>query len=67
VPGAWEMLSDDFGRRLPDLIVDTSTTSIRQQQYYPLTGTLIWPIVRQHYRPIGSVDGVRLYRLTGPR
>jgi hypothetical protein len=63
VPGAWEMLSDDFSRKLPDLIVDTSTTSIRQQQYYPLSRTLIWPIVRGHYEPIGSVDGVQLYRL----
>jgi hypothetical protein len=66
VPGAWEMLSDDFERALPDLIVDTSTTTIRNQEYYPLSGTVIWPIVLRHYRSIGSVDGVQLYRLVGP-
>ena len=63
VPGAWDMLKEDFDRRLPDLIVDGSTTTIRHQQYYPLSKTLIWPIVRRHYVPIGWVDGVRLYRL----
>jgi hypothetical protein len=67
VPGAWDMLSEDFERRLPDLILDVSTSTIRHQQYYPMSRTLIWPIVERHYRPIGSVDGVRLYRLTTPR
>ena len=67
MPGSWEMLSEDFGRRLPDLIVDTSTSEIRQQEYYPMSGTLLWPIVKAHYRFIGTVDGVRLYRLDPPR
>jgi hypothetical protein len=67
VPGAWDMLSDDFERRLPDLILDVSTTTIRHQQYYPMSQTLIWPIVQRHYRSIGSVDGVQLYRLVRGR
>jgi len=67
VPGAWNMLSEDFERSLPDLILDVSTTTIRHQQYYPMARTLIWPIVQRHYEAIGSVDGVRLYRLTTPR
>jgi hypothetical protein len=66
VPGAWDMLSADFERRLPDLILDVSTTTIRHQQYYPMSRTLIWPIVQRHYRSIGAVDGVRLYRLATP-
>jgi hypothetical protein len=67
VPGAWDMLEEDFGRRLPDLILDVSTTTIRHQQYYPMSRTLIWPIVQEHYRSIGAVDGVELYRLVRPR
>jgi len=67
VPGSWDMLSADFHKRLPDLIVDTSTTDIRQQQYYPLSKTLLWPIVTSHYRYVGSVAGVRLYHLSPAR
>ena len=40
LPGAWPMLVQDLERRAPDLIVDTSTTTIRQQDYYPMSHTL---------------------------
>ena len=66
LPGAWPMLAQDLQRRAPDLIVDTSTTTIRQQQYYPMSETLLWPLVQQRYHLVSTVDGVRFYRLNRP-
>jgi hypothetical protein len=44
------------------LIVDTSTTSLRQSEYFPLETTPLWGEVVRDYQLIGVVDGVRLYR-----
>lgn len=67
VPGAWDMLAADFKQRLPDLIVDTSTGRVRQQEYYPLSRTIIWPLVRSRYQLVGIVEDVRLYHLQPAR
>jgi hypothetical protein len=63
LPGAWPMLAADLARRAPDLIVDTSTGDIRQQQYYPMSATALWPLVESRYRLVSTFEGVRLYRL----
>jgi hypothetical protein len=63
LPGAWPMLAADLQRRAPDLIVDTSTGDIRQQQYYPLAATVLWPLVESRYKLVSTYDGVRIYRL----
>ena len=62
VPGAWPMLLADVARRPPDLIVDTSTAKIRQQEYYPLSTSPLWSFVASNYRLVATVDGVNLYR-----
>jgi hypothetical protein len=59
------MLADDLGRRPADLIVDTSTASIRQQEYYPLEETPLWDMVVANYRLVDTVEGVRIFRLVG--
>jgi hypothetical protein len=63
MPGAWSMLASDFRRRLPDLLVDTSGTDIRQSLLYPMASTWVWPVVRTDYRLVGTLDGVRFYKL----
>jgi hypothetical protein len=63
LPGAWELLAADLQRRAPDMIVDTSTGDIRQQQYYPMSATPLWPLVQSRYRLVSTFDGVRFYRL----
>ncbi len=65
LPGAWAMLDDDLAEHPADLIVDTSTASIRQQEYYPLSATPLWEMVTTSYHLVDVIDGVRLYRL-GP-
>jgi hypothetical protein len=62
LPGAWSMLADDFRRRLPDLIVDTTAADIRQSLLYPMKGTWLWTLVRADYRLVGTLDGVRFYK-----
>jgi hypothetical protein len=63
LPGAWEMLAEDVQRRPPDVIVDTSTGRIRQQEFYPLSSTPLAAVVRSSYRLVGEVEGVRIYHL----
>jgi hypothetical protein len=63
LPGAWQLLAADLQRRAPDMIVDTSTGDIRQQQYYPMSATPLWPLVQSRYRLVSTFDGVRFYRL----
>ena len=66
MPGAWSMLASDFRRRLPDLLVDTSGSDIRQSLLYPMARTWVWPVVRTDYRLVGTLDGVRFYKLDAP-
>lgn len=63
LPGAWTMLSEDLGRHPADLIVDTSTGRIREQQHYPMSSTPLARLVRERYQLIDVVEGVRVYRL----
>jgi hypothetical protein len=66
VPGAWDFLAADIAATPPDLIVDTSRTSIRKAEYHPLEATFLWEDVVRSYRLVDTVDGVRLYqRATG--
>lgn len=62
IPGAWSMLEADFRQHPPDLIVDTSSTAIRQADYYPLADTPIGAYVADHFHLVATVDGVRLLR-----
>jgi len=62
VPGAWTMLTRDFQRRLPDLIVDTTAGDIRQSELYPMSQTWVWPLVRADYRLVSTLDGVSFYK-----
>jgi hypothetical protein len=64
LPGAWAMLAQDIRARPPDVIVDTSTGRIRQQEFYPLASTPLAAVLRSSYRLVGEVDGVRIYHLT---
>ena len=52
---------------MPDLIVDTSTGKIRQQEYYPLSNSDLWPLVRHRYRLVATFEGIRMYRLDHAR
>ena len=67
LPGAWSMLASDFGRRLPDLIVDTTAGNIRQSLLYPMAKTWVWPVVGADYRLVGALDGVRFYKRSSGR
>jgi hypothetical protein len=62
IPGAWDFLAADLAATPPDLIVDTSTTSIRESRYHPLEATFLWPEVVNNYRQVDMVDGVRFFR-----
>jgi hypothetical protein len=63
LPGAWTMLADDLSRHPADLIVDTSTGTIRHQNDYPMRQTPLGELVRTQYRLVATVNGVRLYHL----
>jgi hypothetical protein len=67
LPGAWQMLADDLGRRPADLIVDTSTGAIRHQNDYPMSRTPLWALVHSRYQLVATVSGVRLYHLDPSR
>ncbi len=67
IPGAWSMLGSDLQRHPPDLIVDTSSTPIRQANYYPLARTPIGAYVAANFHLIETVEGVRLLRADNPR
>ena len=62
VPGSWEFLAADIAATPPDLIVDTSSASIRRSEHHPLEKTPLWAEVVRNYQLIDVVDGVRLYR-----
>jgi len=62
VPGAWAFLAADFAATPPDLIVDTSSASIRKSDHHRLEKTFLWEEVVRSYRLVDVVDGVRLYR-----
>jgi hypothetical protein len=62
MPGAWAMLASDFHHHLPDLIVDTTAGDIRQSLLYPMQGTWLWTLVRDEYRLVATLDGVRFYK-----
>ena len=64
VPGAWELLAADLVATPPDLIVDTSTASIRKSEHHRLEDTVLWADVVRSYQLVDVVDGVRLYRRT---
>lgn len=62
LPGAWDLLAEDFATSPPDLIVDTSGTSIRNARFHPIDASPLWPEVVDHYRVVHTVDGVTFYR-----
>jgi hypothetical protein len=62
VPGGWEFLAADIAATPPDLIVDTSTASIRKSDRHRLEDTILWEEVVRSYQLVDVVDGVRLYQ-----
>jgi hypothetical protein len=65
-PGAWLEFWDDFRRRPPQYILDTSPARIRGSQYYPLTNyPSLAGIVADYYRYVRSIDHIDVYRLHG--
>ncbi|MEA2825813.1 MAG: hypothetical protein QOG43_252 [Actinomycetota bacterium] len=62
VPGAWDFLAADIAATPPELIVDTSSASIRRSDLHPLEKTFLWDEVVRHYRLVDVVDGVRLFQ-----
>ena len=62
VPGAWELLAADMAATPPELIVDTSSASIRKSDHHRLEDTILWEDVVRRYELVDVVDGVRLYR-----
>jgi hypothetical protein len=48
----------------PRLFIDTSTGNVRDYQHYPLASVpAVAAFVHKYYRPIGTVDGVTIYRI----
>ncbi len=66
VPGGWALLAADLAASPPDLVVDTSSASIRHAELHPLEATFFWPDVVRDYRLVDVVDGVRLYLRSPP-
>ncbi len=64
LPGAWDLLDEDFRSRPAALIVDTSEADIRGSKYFPLERTSLWERIRKDYVLVDTVDGVRFYRYT---
>ena len=62
MPGAAAMLRADFHRRLPDIVVDTSTTTLRHANLYPLSATPVWHDFGKDYELVRVAAGVRIYR-----
>jgi hypothetical protein len=62
IPGAWGMLALDFASTPPAMVLDTTNAKVRGSQYYPLTGTPIWPVIANDYRVVAELDGVLFYR-----
>ena len=62
MPGAWEMLEDDMHQHLPTFIADTTDADVRGSKYYPLRQTSLWPLIKDHYRPVATIDKVTVYK-----
>jgi hypothetical protein len=62
IPGAMDLLLQDFASDPPDLVIDTSPARIRNAQHYPLLETRLGPVILRDYRHVGTVRDVALYR-----
>ena len=62
IPGAWDMLVRDFASNPPDLVLDTSPTSVRNARHYPLLDSPLSAVIRRDYRQVEEVRGVAFYR-----
>jgi len=63
-PGARDTFLDSLEQHPPEPFFDTSTAGLREYRKYPVT--LVPPVaqfLRQRYRPVATVRGVRVYRL----
>lgn len=62
-PGAWDLLAQDYARRLPDYIVDTAPANYRFYGRYPITN---YPLLRDqlaaHYTEVGRRHGFVFYQ-----
>lgn len=66
IPGAWEMLVQDFSSNRPALVVDTSPTTIRNARHYRLLDSPLAAVIRRDYRHVGTVRGLAFYRRVAP-
>ncbi len=63
VAEAWADLRDDFQRRPPDLVLDTSPAGWKGYGKYPVSRYLgLVTVLKAHYRVVGSIEGAVLYR-----
>lgn|GEM_PF-875970 len=64
VSEAWPMLEEDFARRPPDLILDTSPGNHHRFGLFPMRDfPRLWRIVEEKYEYETTVAGVGVYRL----
>jgi hypothetical protein len=62
VAGAWEAMFADFAEHPPALLLDTSTASVRDYEYYPIGRyPVLERYVADHYRRQATVEGIAVY------
>ncbi len=63
-PGARDTFLRSLAAHPPELFFDTSTAGLRGYRKYPVSLVpAVDTFVREHYRPVAIVRGVRVYRL----
>lgn len=64
-PRAWDYFREDFARRLPDFIVDTSPANYRRYGRYPVKKfPLLHSAITQYYTQISSPNGYEIFQRT---
>lgn len=61
-PKAWEYLKEDFNRKLPTYIVDTSPGNYRRYSRYPMSKyDYLSDVIKNNYTRIDSIEGFDVY------
>jgi|GEM_PF-2674328 len=63
-PKAWEYLKEDFQKKLPTYIVDTSPSNYRRYGRYPIKNfPYLDSIIKENYTKAASIQGYDIYQL----